>query len=75
MKKIKEEVMPQKQITQVKVVLQGKAESFLDYERRINGLLKDLPYNTFVFPSAAADGRMCSIINYRSYTPATTKDL
>lgn len=75
MKKSKEDLVPQKQITQVKVVLQGKTESFSDYERRINDLLKDLPYNTFVFPSAAADGRICSIINFRSYTPATTKDL
>ncbi len=56
--------------TQVKVVLQGKVETFDEYETRLNKILKDLKCDmgqTIVMPTSASDGRMCSIINYKLF--------
>jgi hypothetical protein len=51
--------------TQVRIVLQGKEEPFLDYETRLNEILAKEFKNrkVIVMPTASSNGRMCSIIN------------
>lgn len=58
-------------ITQVKIVLQGKDEPFFEYEERLNAMLLELQSAhkkggvlANVNGTASHDGRMCCIVNY-----------
>jgi len=59
-----------KYTTQVKIVLQGKVESFEEYETRLNEILRTLKVDAgraIVLPTSANDGRMCCAINYELF--------
>ena len=52
--------------TRIKIVLQGKVESFQENEDRLNEMiieLEDGETGVICCPSASADGMMCTIIN------------
>jgi hypothetical protein len=64
----------------VKLILQGRTESFEEYENRINDFLKIIGegikiqealgskvIQPIVVPSASSDGRMCCVLNYDSH--------
>lgn len=56
--------------TKIKIVLQGKEQSFQDYENEINKQLAELEKKyddcrPVVIPTAAHDGRMCCVINFK----------
>ena len=58
-----------KKNTQVKLLLQGKVETFEDYEKRLNKTLEALEYDTnatqpFVFPTQLPGG-----LRERSHLP------
>lgn len=58
-------------VTQVLVVLQGKVQSFEDYEKELNAILRELPTKVkldsdpVVLPTADQSGRLCCVVNYR----------
>lgn len=59
-----------KHYTQIEIVLQGKNESFEDYEKRLNKKMKIVSNCImFVTPSAACDGRLCCLINIICQVP------
>lgn len=71
-------MMIQKKVTKVKLLLQGKVESFEEYETRLNKGLSELHENddvdhVVVLPSAAADGRLCCCINFQMYVSKPKK--